>query len=70
MAPYSIKIRVLFEVHRTLWDRIQLNKLILVMIIAQKVDFDEIWTQKVWENSKNALIFKMVILLSQHIYLF
>ena len=47
MAPYSIKIRVLFEVCYTLWDRIQLNKPILVMIRAQKVDLDEVWTHKV-----------------------
>ena len=47
MAPYSIKIRVLFEIHRSLWEGIQLNKPVVVKIRAQKVDLDEVWTRKV-----------------------
>ena len=60
MAPYSIKIRVLFEVHRTLWDRIQLTKLIVVMLREQKLDLDIVWTQKVWENSKTPSSFDKI----------
>ena len=60
MAPHSIKIRGFFEIHPTLWDRIKLNKPILVKIRLQKVYLDEIWTQKVWGKFKNGSYFNTI----------
>ena len=57
---YSIKIRVPFEVHHTLWDRIKLKKPILVKIRQQKVYLDEVWTKKVWGKFKNGSYFDTI----------
>ena len=43
---------MVFEVYSTLWGIITPNKLILVKIRLQKVDFGEVYTHKEQENFK------------------
>ena len=50
-----MKTRVFFDFYVTLWGIISPNKLILVKIRQEKVDFGEVYIQKEQEKLKNTL---------------
>ena len=55
MDPYSIRTRVFFDFYVTLWGMILPNKLILVKIRLEKVDWVRFTFKKSRKTSKNAL---------------